>query len=46
VTVELDGGELEVQVGEELDIRLTGWALPVYSGELSEEFVKELDALQ
>ena len=46
VTVELDGGELEVGVGVELDITLTGWALPVYSGELSDEFVEELRARQ
>src|SRR5262249_5835898 len=32
VTVELDGGELEVEVGEDLHVNLTGWAVPVYSG--------------
>ena len=42
MTVELDGGELEVEVGENLDIALTGWALPVFAGELSEDFLKEL----
>ena len=42
VTVELDGGELEVEVGENLDIALTGWALPVFAGEFSEDFLKEL----
>lgn len=42
VTVELDGGELEVEVGENLDVALTGWALPVFAGELSEDFLKEL----
>jgi len=46
VAVELDGGELEVEVGEELDVRLTGWAVPVFSGTLSEEFVGELRAVQ
>ena len=46
VTVELDGGELEVEVGRNLDIRLTGWALPVYSGVLSDEFVEYLHALE
>jgi diaminopimelate epimerase len=46
VTVELDGGELEVGVGEELAIRLTGWALPVYAGSLSDEFLEELRALE
>jgi diaminopimelate epimerase len=34
VTVELDGGELEVGVGEDLRVDLTGWAVPVYRGEL------------
>jgi diaminopimelate epimerase len=42
VTVALDGGELVVDVGEEMHVDLTGWARPVYSAELSEEFVKEL----
>jgi diaminopimelate epimerase len=38
----LDGGELEVEVGEDLHINLTGWARPVFAGRLSEEFEKEL----
>jgi diaminopimelate epimerase len=42
VTVVLDGGELEVEVGEDLHINLTGWARPVFAGRLSEEFEKEL----
>jgi diaminopimelate epimerase len=29
VTVVLDGGELVVEVGEDLQVHLTGWALPV-----------------
>ena len=33
VTVELDGGELVVDVGEDLHIDLTGWAVPVFTGE-------------
>jgi diaminopimelate epimerase len=36
VTVKLDGGELEVDVGEDLHVDLTGRAVPVYSGELSD----------
>jgi diaminopimelate epimerase len=44
VTVRLDGGELEVEVGEDLHINLTGWAVPVYRGELADEFLKELHA--
>lgn len=42
VTVVLDGGELEVEVGRDLHISLTGWARPVYEGRLSDELVKEL----
>src|SRR4051812_32947784 len=34
VTVHLDGGELEVDVDESLHVDLTGWAVPVYRGEL------------
>jgi diaminopimelate epimerase len=42
VTVHLDGGELEVEVGQDLNVNLTGWAVPVYEGRLSENFVEEL----
>ena len=45
VTVALDGGELDVEVGEDLHVNLTGWAVPVYRGELSEDFLKELHAI-
>jgi len=45
ITVELDGGELEVEVSAELDIRLTGWAEPICSGELSPELVRALTEL-
>ncbi|HUA71708.1 MAG TPA: diaminopimelate epimerase [Solirubrobacteraceae bacterium] len=44
VTVVLDGGELRVEVGEELEIKLSGWAVPVYRGTLAEAFVEELHA--
>ncbi len=40
--VVLDGGELEVEVGEDLHVNLTGWARPVFEGRLSEDFAKEL----
>jgi diaminopimelate epimerase len=42
VFVSLDGGQLEVEVGEDLNVNLTGWAVPVYEGRLSENFVEEL----
>ncbi len=46
VTVALDGGELEVEVGEDMHINLTGWAVPVFHGALADEFVKELNATE
>jgi diaminopimelate epimerase len=39
VTVHLDGGELEVEVGEDLHVDLTGWAVPVFAGELDADRV-------
>jgi diaminopimelate epimerase len=45
VTVVLDGGELEVDVGEDLHIDLTGWAEPVYAGELTPELLSRLASL-
>jgi diaminopimelate epimerase len=45
VIVVLDGGELEVEVDEDLHVHLSGWALPVFEGSLSEELVKELKEL-
>jgi diaminopimelate epimerase len=44
VIVVLDGGELEVEVGGDLHVHLSGWALPVFEGRLSEEFVNELQS--
>jgi diaminopimelate epimerase len=45
ITVRLDGGELTVEVSDELDVRLTGTASPTYRGELAPELVEELWAL-
>jgi len=45
VTVELDGGELVVDVDEALHVDLTGWALAVYAGELSPELLAALRGL-
>ena len=42
VTVQLDGGELEVEVDESLHVDLTGWAVPVYRAEVSPELLDEL----
>jgi diaminopimelate epimerase len=46
VTVVLDGGELEVEVGEDLRVNLSGWAVPVFRGRLAEDFIKELHATE
>ena len=46
VTVHLDGGDLEVDVGEDLHVDLTGWAVPVYRGELADEFLEDLREAQ
>jgi diaminopimelate epimerase len=46
VTVVLDGGELEVEVAEDLHVNLTGWGVPVFAGELAGEFLKELHATE
>ena len=46
VTVVLDGGELTVDIDDELQIELTGWAVPVYRGALAETFIEELHATQ
>jgi diaminopimelate epimerase len=46
VAVNLDGGELEIEVGPELQIALTGWAVPVFRGTLADAFTEELDALE
>jgi diaminopimelate epimerase len=45
LTVELDGGELEVEIGGGLEVRLTGWAEPILAGELSPELVADLGEL-
>ena len=46
VTVLLDGGELEVEVGEDLHVKLSGWAVPVFRGALAPEFIEELHATE
>jgi diaminopimelate epimerase len=45
IVVELDGGELEVEVSPELDVRLSGWAEPICAGELAPELVQALSDL-
>ncbi len=42
VTVVLDGGELEVEVEEDLRVTLSGWAVPVFAGRLDDDFIEEL----
>jgi diaminopimelate epimerase len=43
VTVRLDGGELEVAVGEDLHVDLTGWAEHVYTAELGSGLIEVLN---
>jgi diaminopimelate epimerase len=45
ITVELDGGELEVEISPDLDVTLSGWAEPICSGELSAELLAALAEL-
>jgi diaminopimelate epimerase len=45
ITVQLDGGELTVEVSPELDVRLTGSAEQVYAAEMSPELLGALAAL-
>ncbi|HXR60127.1 MAG TPA: diaminopimelate epimerase [Solirubrobacterales bacterium] len=45
LVVELEGGELQVEVGEELQVRLDGWAEPVFRGELTPELLQALAEL-
>ena len=43
ITVQLDGGKLEVEIGPNLELRLSGAAQPVFSGEFSPEFVRSIE---
>jgi diaminopimelate epimerase len=45
LVIELEGGELQVEISEELDVRLDGWAEPVFAGELSPELLQALAEL-
>jgi diaminopimelate epimerase len=42
IAVRLDGGELTVEIGSELEVLLTGTAEPVYVGELAPELLRAL----
>jgi diaminopimelate epimerase len=45
ITVELDGGELEVEISAQLDVTLSGWAEPICAGELSADLLAALAEL-
>jgi diaminopimelate epimerase len=45
IAVALDGGDLEVEISADLDVRLSGWAEPICSGELSPDLVRALSDL-
>lgn len=46
VTAVLDGGELLVEVGGNLELVLAGWAVPVFRATATDEFVEELSAAE
>jgi diaminopimelate epimerase len=46
VVVVLDGGELTVEVEEDLHINLSGWAVPVFAGTVAPELIEELNATE
>jgi len=45
ITVELDGGELLVEISDDLDVTLSGWAEQICAGELSAELLSALAEL-
>jgi diaminopimelate epimerase len=45
ITVELDGGELVVEISDDLDVTLSGWAEQICAGELSAEMLTALAEL-
>jgi diaminopimelate epimerase len=45
IAVELDGGELVVEISDELDVTLSGWAEQICAGELSDELLSALAEL-
>ncbi|HTU14543.1 MAG TPA: diaminopimelate epimerase [Solirubrobacterales bacterium] len=45
ITVELDGGELLVEITPDLEVTLTGWAEPILAGELAPELVESMAEL-
>jgi diaminopimelate epimerase len=44
VRVRLDGGELDVEISRDLRVTLSGPAVPVFRGELADDFRAELEA--
>jgi diaminopimelate epimerase len=45
ITVELDGGELLVEISPDLAVTLTGWADPILTGVLAPELVESMAGL-
>jgi len=45
LVVELEGGELQVAISQDLDVQLDGWAEPVFHGELTPELLQALSEL-
>jgi diaminopimelate epimerase len=45
VTVHLAGGDLEIAVDDDLEVTMTGPAVEVYRGELSDDLLRALEEL-
>jgi diaminopimelate epimerase len=45
LVVELEGGELQVEIADDLSVQLDGWAEPVFAGELSPDLIQALAEL-
>jgi diaminopimelate epimerase len=46
VTVHLDGGDLTIEVSDDLDVRLTGPVERILRGDFDQAFVRELERLK
>jgi diaminopimelate epimerase len=45
MTVHLPGGDLEIEVSEDLEVYMTGPAEEIYIGEMSEAFIRQIEEL-
>jgi diaminopimelate epimerase len=45
MTVHLPGGDLEIEVSEDLEVYMTGPAEEIYIGEMSKAFIRQIEEL-